>query len=178
MAEQTGDVVRGHPLSRRRVLVTTAGAVGAVGIAACGDGGGGSAPGYGGPEPTGGRTSTGPTAAGSTPAASDGATTGAAGPARHELARLADVPVGGATAAEDSAGNPVIVAQPRSGEVVAFSAVCTHRGCTVAPDGGTLRCPCHGSTFDAATGDNTGGPAPEPLAEVRVSVVDGTVVEG
>lgn len=72
----------------------------------------------------------------------------------------------------------MIVAQPRSGHVVAFSAVCTHRGCTVAPGEDALECPCHGSTYDLATGENTGGPAPRPLATLRVRVVDGVVEEG
>jgi Rieske Fe-S protein len=61
--------------------------------------------------------------------------------------------------------------------VVAFSAVCTHMGCTVAPQGGILKCPCHGSTYDLATGDNTGGPAPRPLAKVSVTVQGGRVIE-
>lgn len=93
------------------------------------------------------------------------------------LVALADVPVGGAVSAEDAEGNPVIVAQPNEGEAVAFSAICTHKGCTVAPKDSALACPCHGSTFDAATGENTGGPAPSPLEEVGVEVVDGNVVQ-
>ena len=93
------------------------------------------------------------------------------------LVALADVPVGGAVSAEDAEGKPVIVAQPSKGEAVAFSAICTHKGCTVAPADSGLACPCHGSTFDAATGENTGGPAPSPLAEIGVEVVDGNVVQ-
>lgn len=159
---QTADEIRGR-VTRRGVLVTAAGTALGAGLAGCGDGGGQPGSGYGAPAAT-----------GRTPAG----TARPDGPSGHRLVRLADVPVGGATSADDSSGNPVIVAQPRRGEVVAFSAVCTHRGCTVAPDDGVLRCPCHGSTFDAATGDNTGGPAPEPLQPVQVSVVDGNVVEG
>jgi Rieske Fe-S protein len=87
------------------------------------------------------------------------------------------VPVGGAVSATDQDGGPVIVAQPEAGTVVAFSAICTHKGCTVAPEDGILKCPCHGSTYDLATGDNTGGPAPEPLPEIAVSVKDGSVVQ-
>jgi thiosulfate dehydrogenase [quinone] large subunit len=54
----------------------------------------------------------------------------------------------------------------RRGEGESFdglSAVCTHQGCTIAPDGHGFRCPCHGSTYDAG-GRNTGGPARRPLA--------------
>jgi cytochrome b6-f complex iron-sulfur subunit len=62
---------------------------------------------------------------------------------------------------------------------VAFTAICTHMGCTVAPAGGLhLKCPCHGSTYDAATGKNTGGPAPKPLAEIPVTVQGGSIVSG
>ena len=92
------------------------------------------------------------------------------------LAEAGDVPVGGAVSAKDADGKPVIVAQPEKGTFVGFSAICTHKGCTVAPRGAGLACPCHGSTFDAATGDNTGGPAPKPLAKFAVSVKDGKVL--
>jgi Rieske Fe-S protein len=47
----------------------------------------------------------------------------------------------------------------------------------VAPNGGQLKCPCHGSTYDLATGDNTGGPAPRPLSKIPVKVTGGRVVE-
>ncbi|MCU1433146.1 MAG: Rieske (2Fe-2S) iron-sulfur domain protein [Actinotalea sp.] len=93
------------------------------------------------------------------------------------LVALADVPVGGAVSATTAAGDDIIVAQPQEGTVVAFSAICTHMGCTVAPDGAELVCPCHGSVYEAATGANVSGPAPEPLPSVSVEVRDGQVVE-
>lgn len=102
---------------------------------------------------------------------------GLAGGGDANLVDLSEVPVGGAVPATDKDGKPVIVAQPTKGSVVAFSAVCTHKGCTVAPDGDLLRCPCHGSTYDLATGDNTGGPAPRPLAEIAVKVSGGVVTQ-
>ena len=88
------------------------------------------------------------------------------------------MPVGGAVSATSSDGKPVIVARPAAGTVVAFSAICTHQGCTVAPQGKILQCPCHGSTYDLATGKNTGGPAPSPLSRISVKVEAGQVVEG
>jgi Rieske Fe-S protein len=84
------------------------------------------------------------------------------------LAQLADIPVGGALLVE-VAGNPVVVSQPSKGNVVAFSAVCTHQGCTVAVGETQLSCPCHGSTFDFS-GKVVNGPAEEPLPDVAVKV--------
>jgi nitrite reductase/ring-hydroxylating ferredoxin subunit len=92
------------------------------------------------------------------------------------LIALANVPVGSAASATTADGKPVIVAQPTAGTVVAFSAICTHRGCTVAPAGSELKCPCHGSVYKASDGSNVSGPAPRPLDRVAVKVVDGEVV--
>jgi cytochrome b6-f complex iron-sulfur subunit len=90
------------------------------------------------------------------------------------LVAVDDVPVGGAVVVEGADG-PLVVSQPSAGDVVAFSAVCTHQGCTVQADGAQLRCPCHGSVFESATGANISGPAPSPLPAVDVHVVDGQV---
>src|SRR5665647_1704305 len=64
----------------------------------------------------------------------------------------------------------------KAGEFKAFSAICTHKGCTVAGvTNGTIICPCHGSTYDAATGQVTGGPAPAPLPSKTVNVSGGSI---
>jgi Rieske Fe-S protein len=64
----------------------------------------------------------------------------------------------------------------RSGSTVTgLNARCTHQGCTVAPAGATLNCPCHGSRFQAGTGVVINGPATEPLAKVNVTVANGQV---
>ena len=94
------------------------------------------------------------------------------------LVKLADVPVGGAVAAKSADGKDVIVAQPTAGEVVGFSAICTHMKCPVKPTGAKLVCPCHGSTYDAMTGKNLSGPAPSPLASFAVAVKGDDVVAG
>jgi len=65
--------------------------------------------------------------------------------------------------------------------VVAYSAVCTHKGCTInswKADEGRWRCFCHMSEFDAAAnGQVVAGPAPEPLPMVPISVdPDGYIV--
>lgn len=87
---------------------------------------------------------------------------------------LSSIPVGGAVSATIGSA-PVVVAQPTEGTVVAFSAVCTHQGCTVAPKGAEYDCPCHGSKFDAATGDVLNGPARDPLKKLTTSLSGDTV---
>lgn len=114
------------------------------------------------------------TPAASAPTSAGGGSSAAGG---GPLVKLSAVPVGGAVSAKDAQGRSVIVSQPKAGEVVAFSAICTHMGCTVAPADGIIQCPCHGSTYDLATGKNTGGPAPRPLARIDVKVTGGDVVE-
>ncbi|MFC8921582.1 Rieske (2Fe-2S) protein [Cellulosimicrobium sp. NPDC057127] len=95
-------------------------------------------------------------------------------PAGEVLAQADDVPVGGAVAVTvDDA--PVLVTRPAEETFAAFSAVCTHQGCTVGPGEGELVCPCHASRFDLATGAVLGGPAPSPLTEVAVTVDGGRV---
>ncbi len=84
------------------------------------------------------------------------------------LAALADVPQGGGLVltAQD-----IVLVRPQDDTVKAFSATCTHQGCTV--DGvrdGKITCPCHGSVFDATTGAVLSGPASRPLPVVAVAV--------
>jgi Rieske Fe-S protein len=82
--------------------------------------------------------------------------------------------VGGAVSATVG-GKPVLISQPKAGTVKAFSAICTHMGCTVAPKGEELDCPCHGSRFNIETGAVLNGPASAPLAKIPVTVSDGKV---
>jgi rieske iron-sulfur protein len=67
---------------------------------------------------------------------------------------------------------------------VAYSAICTHLGCTVSwmpnkesPAASFTECYCHNTTFDPAQGAKVmGGPAPIPLAQIGVKVMqDGTL---
>jgi Rieske Fe-S protein len=89
----------------------------------------------------------------------------AAGPA---LAQLADIPVGGGKIFADQ---KVVVTQPEAGTVKAFSAICTHAGCTVSEvSDGTINCTCHGSKFRVADGSVADGPASGPLSPVTVTV--------
>lgn len=89
-------------------------------------------------------------------------------PAGESLASTADIPVGGG---EVFADQNVVVTQPQAGTFKAFSAVCTHQGCTVSKvASGTIDCPCHGSKFAIADGSVVNGPASSPLEERQVTV--------
>lgn len=68
---------------------------------------------------------------------------------------------------------------------VAYSAICTHLGCTVSwvknqhsPSASYTECFCHNSIFDPERGaEVTSGPAPTPLAQIGVKVSeDGVLV--
>jgi len=96
-----------------------------------------------------------------------------------EVAKLAQVPVGGGLLvdAPGGGGSKLLLVQPAAGEVKAFSATCPHQGVTVAvPQGGTITCPGHGSQFDAATGSLKKGPATTGLTAVNVKVNGAAVV--
>ena len=99
---------------------------------------------------------------------------GAGSGAGGALASTSDIPVGGGKVFKD---DKVVVTQPTSGEFRAFSAVCTHRGCTVGSvSGGTINCPCHGSKFSAADGAVKTGPATEGLSEKSMKVEGNKIV--
>lgn len=115
----------------------------------------------------------------SSPAAEPGtsaeSSTGAGGAATTGVA-LADVPVGEARVV-DVDGRRVVVAQPTEGAVVAYSAVCTHQQVNVESAGGLLlRCPQHGSEFDATDGTATKGPARAPLPAITAAVEGDRIV--
>jgi Rieske Fe-S protein len=71
-----------------------------------------------------------------------------------------------------------VITQPQSGAFHAFSAVCTHAGCTVGSvSGGTINCPCHGSRFNISTGAVVNGPATSPLPAVNIKVQGTSIVQ-
>ncbi|KOX17629.1 Rieske (2Fe-2S) protein [Saccharothrix sp. NRRL B-16348] len=127
------------------------------GLAACGS------------EPTPGGTGT---TGGTTPAG--GGTTPAGPPI---IAALADVPDGGGLIAGNPATSKPLVLVRTGDTVKAYDATCPHQGTAVSPpEGGVITCPNHGSTFNAADGQVTKGPATKGLAEIPVKVEAGQIV--
>ena len=101
-----------------------------------------------------------------------GSAGGSAGSAAGGI-KATDIPVGGGTVFE---ATKVVVTQPTAGEFKAFSAVCTHKGCTVAKvENGTIDCPCHGSKYDMTTGAVKNGPATAPLPAKTAKVSGGSI---
>ena len=122
--------------------------------------------------------SPGSTSAAPSTSSDGGASNGSALPSGRPLAKLSDISVGSAVSAESPDGKPIVIAQPHAGEAMAFSAVCTHMGCIVAPAGKQLNCPCHGSVYDASTGQVLNGPAPRALPPYPVHIAGGEVLSG
>ena len=90
------------------------------------------------------------------------------------LASVDEIPVEGGVVISDP---PVVLVQPRSGDVKGFSAVCTHQGCLVSSvESNEILCPCHGSLFSATDGSVITGPASEGLPAVPVEVQGNSVV--
>ena len=88
--------------------------------------------------------------------------------AGQELAKTSDIPVGGGKIFKKE---KVVVTQPKKDEFKAFSAICTHQGCTVGSIAdGIIHCPCHKSEFRISDGSVAGGPAPKPLPAEQIKV--------
>ena len=98
---------------------------------------------------------------------------GGAGGGGAKLAATADVPVGGGVILTDA---QLVITQPKAGTFKAFSAICTHQGCTVSSvENGTINCPCHGSEFAITDGSVVAGPAPKPLPAQAIKVSGGSI---
>jgi Rieske Fe-S protein len=94
-------------------------------------------------------------------------------PSNGAIIALSKLPRGGGYV---DGGREVVVTRSHDGTIHAFSAICTHRGCTVRDvENGTINCPCHGSQFNAETGAVVHGPAVRPLPKVSVVVRKGSV---
>ncbi|MEV7203023.1 Rieske (2Fe-2S) protein [Streptomyces griseoluteus] len=89
------------------------------------------------------------------------------------LGSVSEIPEGGG---KIFAAQKVVVTQPTKGEYKAFSAICSHQGCTLnRVADGTVYCPCHGSRFRISDGSVAEGPATQPLAAREIMVHGNTV---
>lgn len=72
---------------------------------------------------------------------------------------------------------PGILIRTQGGEWRAFSAVCTHLGCTVQyrDDTEQIWCACHNGLYDL-NGNVLGGPPPRPLEQYLVNIRGNEVV--
>jgi Rieske Fe-S protein len=77
------------------------------------------------------------------------------------------------TLTADFGGEEVFVTKSAKGDLEAWSARCTHKGCNVAwhADVSQFVCPCHKGTFDA-TGAVVSGPPKKPLVALKTKVAD------
>ena len=84
-------------------------------------------------------------------------------------AKLAEVPVNSGKIFKFGS-KPGILVRTDSGELKAFSAVCTHLDCIVQykPETKNIWCACHNGQYNL-NGKNIGGPPPRPLEEYKVN---------
>jgi len=76
-------------------------------------------------------------------------------------------------------GTPAVLFRTKSG-IFAYSAVCTHQGCTVQFNSASqkLQCGCHGAVFDPFNEAKVvAGPTNTPLAKIEVSEEGAWIVE-
>jgi cytochrome b6-f complex iron-sulfur subunit len=174
------DMTLNPNIARRTALVAGLAGAGAVALAACGSSKSSSA--------SSATSAASADSSSAAPAVSSAPTSSAASSAASapksaassgsepSIAALDSIKIGDSASAKVGDAKALLY---RSGadSVVCFSAICTHQGCTVAPDGAKLACPCHGSVFDAKTGKVLQGPAPSPLPAIAVKVVSGQIVK-
>ena len=140
----------------------------------------------------GGATASTTLAAGMLPAMPAGAaTTGAAKPAAYPVTDVAELaaikPDEPIAFTYPDAGSPAVLLRLREAaaggvgpgnSIVAFSMLCTHKGCPVGyrPERRLLVCPCHWSSFDPAkAGQMVIGQGSQALPQVELRVAGGKV---
>ncbi|MFG3048343.1 Rieske (2Fe-2S) protein [Streptomyces sp. NPDC048241] len=143
-----------QPATRRTLLATGAATL-AVCCVGCGDDGDSSS------------------AAASASPSGESTSSGSGDGGGKALASVSEIPEGGGKIFTEE---KVVVTQPKKGEYKAFSAVCTHQGCTLNKVAdGTVDCPCHGSRFRISDGSVAHGPATEALPAKEIMVHGNTV---
>ena len=165
----------GGAMRRRTVLraagVGGAGIAGAAAIAACGDSS--TPPTTAGAASSATSSSTSSSSSSASGTASSSGSSSAAAPSGTPV-KTADVPVGGGVI---NASALFVVTQPSAGQFKAFSATCTHQGCTVTKVvDGMIDCPCHQSQFDITTGAPTSSSQAKSPLPAKTATVSGDSV--
>ena len=99
--------------------------------------------------------------------------------ASKKIIEDASLEIGATHNFESKAGTPAVLFRTKAG-VFAYSAVCTHEGCTVQFNSASknLQCACHGAVFDPFDGAKVvTGPTNQPLAKIEVATEGSWIVE-
>jgi len=96
-----------------------------------------------------------------------------------KIVKASKFPVGSSQKFVAANGAPAYLFRTKSG-VFAYSAICTHQGCTVdyLKAGKKLICPCHGGSFDPFNSAKVvAGPPERPLDKISVSIKNDWIVQ-
>ena len=99
--------------------------------------------------------------------------------ASKKIIEDASLEIGATHNFESKAGTPAVLFRTKAG-VFAYSAVCTHEGCTVQFNSASknLQCACHGAVFDPFDGAKVvTGPTNQPLTKIKVVTEGSWIVE-
>ena len=108
-----------------------------------------------------------------------GRTQSAVAASPKKIIKASKFPVGSSRKFVAANGAPAFLFRTKSG-VFAYSAICTHQGCTVdyLKAGKKLVCPCHSGSFDPFSGGKpVAGPADRPLDKISVSINKDWIVQ-
>jgi 3-phenylpropionate/trans-cinnamate dioxygenase ferredoxin component len=94
------------------------------------------------------------------------------------IGSLAEIPEGEMRAFDLPTGRVAVTHV--EARLFAFADECTHAGCPLSEGTfddreATVECACHGSIFDAESGEPLGGPAQDPVPVHQARLVDGWV---
>ena len=87
---------------------------------------------------------------------------------------MADAGLAEETVVGANVGETLVALARVEGAWYAVEAWCPHAECPLTDgwvEGAAIRCPCHGSLFDLASGEPLEGPADEPVRVYRTRVV-------
>ena len=87
----------------------------------------------------------------------------------YQVGKVSELAVG-TTAAATANGVEVVLFRPDETTILAYTDICTHAGCKVAPNGADFKCPCHGSVFKGNDGTVEAGPAKLPLPRYAAAI--------